>query len=67
MWLLVIGVLFIVAVALVIGSVVSLYRRGRTLARELGALHQDMDQTLGSARPGAAANPRGGHGDELPG
>lgn len=62
-WLLVIGVLFVGAVALVIGSVVSLYRRGRRLARELHGLQQEVDEALGSARP----EPRDGHSYGLPG
>lgn len=62
-WLLVIGVLFVGAVALVIGSVVSLFRRGRTLAHELGGLQEDVDQALGSARPGLGSPPdRHGNG-----
>jgi len=64
-------VLFVGAVALVIGSVVSLYRRGRRLVHELDGLQRDVEQALGSAQSGLGNGPGGSrlqrHGDGSPG
>jgi hypothetical protein len=67
LWLLVLGVLLVGAVSLVVGSVVSLYRRSRRLAGELHGLRQDVDRALGSARPGLGNGSGLGHDDGLPG
>ena len=47
------GVLFVGALALVVGSVRSVYRRGRELAGELSRLSEDVEHATGSARSGS--------------
>jgi hypothetical protein len=46
-------VLFVGALALVVGSVRSVYRGGRELAGELSRLSEDVEHSTGSARSGS--------------